>query len=445
MRGPILSFAKSYAEKNGIRMHMPGHKGFPFLGPEAMDITEIRGADALYEAEGIIAESEARTARLFGAEKTLYSTEGSSQCIRAMLGLIRTYADKMQRKPYILAARNVHKAFVTAVGLLDLEVDFLPPSEGATLIHAETDLSLLERELARKKPIALYITSPDYLGSIAPIERIAALCHRHGALLLVDNAHGAYLHFLSPSRHPIALGADLCCDSAHKTLPALTGTAYLHLAKGLDAHFYDRAKDTMALFGSTSPSYLLLESLDLMTELLCEEFPKRLERFLPIAESFKDRLTSHGYTLMGDEALKATLLPKSFGYEGTALAEHLRADGIECEFADKDSLVLMLSPYMEEEALSKTAEVLCALPRLAPIGEAPPKPHIPMRACSVREAMLSAAKTVPIEKAEGRVLVSLSVGCPPAIPPVVAGEVLDKSALCILQYYGIRECRVKNP
>ena len=442
MKTPILDFAARYQNAGGVRMHMPGHKGIGFLGCEAMDITEIEGADSLYEASGIIAESERQTAALFGTKKTLYSTEGSSQCIRAMLALVRAYATKMQKKGYILAARNVHKTFVTAAGLLDLDVRFLTPADGATLLCAPIDLSALEEIFKTDAPIALYVTSPDYLGNLAPIEALSALCHRYGVLLCVDNAHGAYLRFLSPSRHPMDLGADLCCDSAHKTLPALTGAAYLHLGGGLADYLYDEAKEAMALFGSTSPSYLILESLDLLTDLLSEEFPKKLSEFLPLAEGFKRELSAHGYALLGDEPMKVTLCPKSFGYTGTKIAAHLREHSIECEFSDEDNLVLMLSPYMTADMLKKTADALTALPRRAPILTAPPAPHIPRRACSVREAMLAPSESVPIEEAKGRTVCSLCVGCPPAVPPVVCGEVADEETIAILRYYDITECRV---
>ncbi len=442
MGTPICDFVSLYKEKNGIRMHMPGHKGMPFLGPEAMDITEICGADSLYEAEGIIARSEQLTSELFGSQMTLYSTEGSSQCIRGMLALIQLHMQKTQRKGYILAARNLHKTFVTAAGLLDLEVRFLAPAEDATLLYAPIDLGALEKILKAEPPIALYVTSPDYLGNTAPLEALSSLCHRYGVLLAVDNAHGAYLRFLSPSRHPMDLGADLCCDSAHKTLPALTGAAYLHLAKGLPAYFYEEAKETMALFGSTSPSYLILQSLDLMTEILANDFPQRLSEFLPSADACREALSAHGFSLMGDEPLKLTLLPKDFGYTGNALAEHLRENNIECEFSDEDSLVLMLSPYMEKDTLEKTANALTALPRRAPIKKRPPRPHIPPRACSIREAMLSPSKKIPLAPASGRTLSSLSVGCPPAVPALICGEVLDEKAIEILEYYGIKECRV---
>ena len=442
MKTPICDFVSRYAEAKTVRMHMPGHKGLSRLGPEAMDITEISGADSLYEASGIIAESERRTATLFGTKMTLYSTEGSSQCIRGMLALVQLHMAKMQTNSYVLAARNLHKTFVTAAGLLDIEVRFLVPDNEATTLYAPVSLPALEEIFKKEPPAALYVTSPDYLGNIAPIETISALCHRYGVLLLVDNAHGAYLRFLSPSRHPINLGADLCCDSAHKTLPALTGAAYLHLAEGLPSYFYETARDAMAMFGSTSPSYLILQSLDLLTESLKDEFPAKLAAFADAANAFKMRLKAHGFCLMGDEPLKLTVLPKAFGYTATALAAHLRKNNIECEFSDEDSLVLMLSPYMETDVLTHTADVLCSLPRKKPIQKAAPKPHVPARFCSVREAMLAPNECVPLSEAKGRVLSSLSVSCPPAVPPVICGETVDESVLEILSYYGITECRV---
>lgn len=442
MSTPIVDFVQKYIESGAARMHMPGHKGEALLGAEAMDITEVSGADSLYEAEGIILESERRTAALFGTEMTLYSTEGSSQCIRAMLALARLHGKKMKTNGYILAARNAHKTFVTAAGLLDLEVRFIEPREGATLLSSPIDPDALSAVFQKDVPLALYITSPDYLGNTAPIERLSALCHRYGTLLLVDNAHGAYQRFLSPSRHPIDLGADMCCDSAHKTLPALTGAAYLHLSKGLAPHLYAEARDCMALFGSTSPSYLILQSLDLLTQILSEEYPRRLAVILKKVGAFKEALSRHGFSLTGDEALKVTLAPKDFGYEGTALAALLREGGVECEFADADSLVLMLSPYTREEDILLAERLLTALPRRAPIEKRPPSAHIPRRACSIREAMLAPSESVFAKDALGRTLGSLAVSCPPAVPPVICGEVVDEEAIAVLDYYGITKCRV---
>ena len=142
MNTPIADFVRQYAASDTARLHMPGHKGRAFLGCEPFDITEIAGADSLYEADGIIAQSEANAARLFGTARTLFSTEGSSQCIRAMLHLCLT-ARKPGTKPVIVAARNVHKAFVFACALLDFEIVWLWPDQMSSLCACDVSPSAL--------------------------------------------------------------------------------------------------------------------------------------------------------------------------------------------------------------------------------------------------------------------------------------------------------------
>ena len=255
---PICDFVNRYNKSKTERWHMPGHKGSGALGIEALDITEISGADSLYEADGIIKESEENASSLFGAH-TFYSTEGSSQCIRAMLHLAKTQAWMQKKHPLVWATRNVHKTFLSAVALLNFDVEWLY-GEGESYLSSSLSPIDLEKRLqtAELLPSALYLTSPDYLGNIADIAALAEVCHRYDVLLLVDCAHGAYLKFLETSLYPTDLGADMCCSSAHKTLPVLTGGAYLHLAKNADANILDAAKNALALFGSTSPSYLIL-------------------------------------------------------------------------------------------------------------------------------------------------------------------------------------------
>ncbi|MDO4740900.1 MAG: PLP-dependent transferase, partial [Eubacteriales bacterium] len=315
MNTPVCDFVRAYAEKKALRLHMPGHKGLGPLGIEALDITEIEGADSLFEADGILRESEENASALFGCP-TFYSTEGSSLCIRAMLYLSRLHALSSGRRPLVLAGRNAHKTFLSALALLDIDVEWLYPAQESSYLACPLDAQALEQAFAGASapPGAVYITSPDYLGHVADIAALAEVCHRHGALLLVDNAHGAYLRFLPESMHPMELGADLCCDSAHKTLPVLTGGAYLHIARHLPA-LAASAKDALALFGSTSPSYLLLQSLDAANPYL-EGYPARLRDFCGHAARFKDALRAHGYQLIEEEPLKATILARAFGYSG---------------------------------------------------------------------------------------------------------------------------------
>ncbi|MBQ7919475.1 MAG: aminotransferase class V-fold PLP-dependent enzyme [Lachnospiraceae bacterium] len=443
MNTSICDFVNEYKKSSALRFHMPGHKGCSFLGVEALDITEIEGADSLYEAAGIIRESEDNAGSLFGCA-TLFSTEGSSQCIRAMLYLAVLHAKRTGRKPFILAAGNVHKTFLSGAALLDLDVEWMYPKEQASYLSCKLDGVLVEEYLRKssEKPAAVYLTSPDYLGNVAPIKEIAEVCHRHEVLLLVDNAHGAYLKFLKESGHPCDLGADLCCDSAHKTLPVLTGGAYLHIGSSAPEYLVGQAKNALALFGSTSPSYLILQSLDKANAYLADGYRDRLQDFILKVGKCKTSLIAHGYVLAGDEPLKITICAKAYGYEGMELAALLLKENIVCEFADPDYIVFMVTPENGEEGLVRLEETLISIPRKNCELEMVPTFVSCERRMSIREAMLSLSEEIPVAEAEGRILAAASVGCPPAVPIVVCGQRISKEAIAVFEYYGIEKCRV---
>ena len=442
MNAPICDFVRDYAARQALRLHMPGHKGRGPLGVEALDITEIPGADSLYEASGVIRESEENASRLFGCP-TLYSTEGSSLCIRAMLYLALMHAKERGRKPRIVAGRNAHKTFLSAAALLDLDVIWLNPGPGDSYLSCSVSADALDAVLdGMNAPAAVYLTSPDYLGNTVDIAAIAEVCHRRDVLLLVDNAHGAYLRFLPASRHPIDLGADLCCDSAHKTLPVLTGGAYLHLSPAAPQLCHAQARTALALFGSTSPSYLILQSLDAVNLALGGGYRENLARFASEADALKARLTQKGWLLQGDEPLKLTLRAKPRGCTGVELAQALEAENIVCEFADPDFLVLMLTPEIGSDGLDRLEAALDALPLRPAIQDEPPAFQSAARALSIREAALSPCETLPVERCLGRILAAATVGCPPAVPILVCGERIDEHALACFCYYGIETCTV---
>ena len=437
MKTPICDFVNAYAERASIRMHMPGHKGLGDV--ERLDITEVAGADSLYEASGIIAESERYASEIFGAH-TFYSTEGSSHAIRAMLYLLRLYAGENCR---VLAARNVHKSFVSAAGHLGIEVDWIAPDAGLSYLCSDIDADALRKRFAAGDiPSAVYLTSPDYLGRISRVESIAGVCHEFGVLLLVDNAHGAYLKLLDPSRHPMDLGADMCSDSAHKTLPVLTGGAYLHIAKNAPDMLAREAKRALSVFGSTSPSYLTLASLDRANAYIESGYRERLASFVDKLDAIKMSLSDYGYTLFGDEPLKITVAAKSYGYTGEELSSILERSDIVSEFADRDHLVLMLTPENSEAELFKLTLAFSKIEKRAPLTEAAPVIGLPERRLSIREAMLSASEYVPTETAQGRVLAEASVGCPPAVPIAVSGEVIDDACVRAFEYYGAKRVSV---
>ncbi len=441
MKTPIADFVRAYAEKDGVRLHMPGHKGVSFLGCEPLDITEICGADALYEAAGIIAESEKNAGALFGSGKTLYSTEGSSQCIRAMLHLAVS-CRPAGAAPVVVAARNVHKAFVYAAALLDFEVVWLWPREDDSLCACRVSPDGLEQTLASlpAPPAAVYVTSPDYLGGMADLEKLAAVCHRYGTVLAVDNAHGAYLHFLPRPAHPLDLGADLCCDSAHKTLPVLTGGAYLHIAKNAPAAFLKNAKTALALFGSTSPSYLTLASLDLCNRCLAEAYPDALARTAARLDGVRSRLAAAGWCVRSSDPLRLTVSAPQ-GSSGTQLAKRLRLHGVECEFADPDFLVLMATPQNSSGDFDRLAAAL-GENKTAAVRRAPKTASPGERVCSIRQAVLSRQESVFAPEAVGRVCAAPTASCPPAIPIAVPGERIGPEAAALFAYYGIETVNV---
>ncbi len=444
MKTPLNDFLEGYVKDNKTRFHMPGHKGRAYIGFEKYDITEVEGADILYSAEGVLKESMENASCLFGTRKTFYSTEGSSLSIRAMVYLIKAYALSEGKKPKIAAFRNAHKAFVTACAVTGTEIEWLYGKEnrGITCCNISADEVREYLDCAGELPTALYVTSPDYLGNMANIKSLSELCKEKGIILAVDNAHGAYLNFLTENLHPIHLGADICCDSAHKTLPVLTGGGYLHISENAPALFVEKAEYALSLFASTSPSYLILSSLDRANGLLGADYSVRLDSFVKKVEAVKEKLALIGYSFIGDEPLKLTFDSKKYGYKGKELADYLSCNGIVCEFADEDYLVLMLTESNTDEDLEGLLKVLVSLPKKATIIKRPPLIAPTERAVSLSDCIYLPTEKICIDKANGRVCGSINISCPPAVPVVIAGERIGKEQTDLLKYYGIEEVEV---
>lgn len=443
METPIKSFIEKYATKNAVRMHMPGHKGSEIVGAK-FDISEVNGADVLYLGDGIIAKSQINATKIFGTGKTLYSTEGSSLSIRAMVYLLCAYAKEKGKACKILAGRNAHKTFSTAVGLCDAGVEWLYPKENLGLNSCQILASDVDEYLtnACEKPIALYLTSPDYVGNIINVKAISNVCKKHDVLLVVDNAHGAYLKFLEPSLHPIDLGADICCDSAHKTLCALTGAGYLHISKSAPKFFNTNAEHSMSLFASTSPSYLILNSLDLLNPYLYTSYKEDLKKAIEKAEIVKTYLKSIGYNVQDCEPLKIVIKTKDYGYYGDEIAKILEENNVVCEFSDPDYLVLMVSEKTSDSDFEQLKYALGLIQKRIEIKENFPPITKPIQVACIRESLFSASEEIYAKDSLGRVLASATVSCPPAIPIVVSGEKIDKNCLQNFEYYGIEKVRV---
>ena len=431
MDTPIYDFLRSYADSGILRAHMPGHKGnapAAELGKLfALDITEIKGADSLFETEGIIAQSESNTAKLYGSRASVFSAGGSTLCIQAMLAIMK------QEGRRVIAVRNVHRAFLNAAALLGLDVQWIMPEYSGGILSGDVEAALA----ADSTPACVYVTSPDYTGRLADIASLSELCHSYGAKLLVDNAHGAHLAFFEKSLHPIALEADLCCDSAHKMLPALTGAAVLHTAC---SEYVPKLKQAMSLFGSTSPSYLIMASLDLCNRYIADsirdDFAAAMPRINELRSKLSDRLV-----FAESEPFHITVRAAESGFCGSELAELLRGNGVECEYADEELVVLLMSPFSPAEDYERLRAALeSAVSGASPTNRKPFsfQPKLPKMASAIREAAFAEAEEIPVTEAEGRICASVKVPCPPAVPIAVSGEVIDRECIELFRAYGIK-------
>lgn len=443
MKTPISDFINKYSSSDTIRLHMPGHKGASVTGVENMDITEIYGADELFHAHGIIRESEKNASKIFGAD-TFYSVEGSSLSIRAMVLLATKYAIDNGKTPCILAGRNAHKSFLSALSLCDTKVEWIYPENGFNYLSCSVTDSLLDKKLTEfnGKITAVYLTSPDYLGNVLDIGALSKVCARHGVLLLVDNAHGSYLKFLEKSLHPIDLGADITADSAHKTLSALTGAGYLHISKNAPEFLKENAKECMELFASTSPSYLILQSLDLLNAQLDGGYKKRLAKAIYKVKNLKEKLISRGFSIVDGEPLKLTLDCAKIGYTGEQIAKILRKNNIESEFSDQKYLVLMFSVENKDAHYLALESALDNIKIRKPLLE---KEEINLkisRKMSIRQTLLSNTETIWVDKAKGRIVASFSLVCPPAVAIAVPGEIIDDAVMEVLRDNGISTIKV---
>ena len=313
----INKFLETYSHS---RFHMPGHNGWanPF------DITEIDGAGDLYSTAGLIAESEQAYSRFSeNGAYTIYSAGGSTLCIQTMIALL-----KSKGVTSIAAYNDYHVALKNACDLLEVKLletpNEIPP-------HTE----------------ALWVTSPTYLGDIKDIENIAEQCRKNGTLLAVDNAHGAHLF----TNHPMLLGADICNDSAHKTLPCLTGGAFLHIKESFASK--QEAKEAMFRFGSTSPSYLILASLEQSAEYLNTKAEADFKKLAKTYKELDELAAKNGFEQQPKNNDVTKFILHKNGKSGADIATALRSHKIEPELVGEQFVLLMLSPFNKKKDYKK--------------------------------------------------------------------------------------------
>jgi arginine/lysine/ornithine decarboxylase len=242
--------------------------------------------------------------------------------------------------------------------------------------------------------------------------------------------------------HPLDLGADICCDSAHKTLSALTGGAYLHISKNADREYLLHAREALSLFASSSPSYLILESLDACNAYLDGKYKDELSMASERVLRLREAIEAMGIPVYHGEPLKLVIKAYEIGYSWVELGAHMRNNGIEIEFCDVDFAVLMMTPQNSERDGDRLIAALRKLEIKKPIERAPLRILPVQRAMSIREATFCMREKIKVADAAQRVCADSCLSCPPCVPVAVSGERITSDTVELLKYYGIDEISV---
>ncbi len=414
--------------KNRLRLHVPGHKGqvlFDAEPTQVLDVTELPATDDLYAPYGPIVKAQELMAQAAGAAHTLMLTGGSTAGILAMLLYSTEPGDT------VIIPRNAHFSFLSGCVFADLCPQFVPVQTTVDGYSYASEEGFLEAISRHPQARAVVVTRPDYYGGMINISRIAAAAHAGGMRLLVDEAHGAHLPWMGSLQSAASLGADLWVQSAHKTLPALTAGALLHLSGEEDVH---RALRLLRMVQTSSPAFYLLQSLDDARAWMEEHGAKALNGLQNHLRAFRVQMKAMGYT---DAHESWSPLPLEFDptrlvieapQGGYALAESLREHSIDVEMADDRRIVCILSVMDGEETLRRLLEGL-QMAACMPKADLPPVLRefaLPRQVMRPRQAALGKLELVELKMAVGRVS-GASVGLyPPGIPLVTPGEEISK-------------------
>ena len=427
---PLYDALRAYTDSDPVRFHMPGHKGKPLPIPgldtaARLDVTELSSTGNLYCAGEPFDRAQQLWAERFGFESCQFLTGGSTMGIYTGLALCCAPGDQ------ILVDRGCHQAVFHAMALLELEPVYLErPWLREENLAGPISLPAVEEALSLHPNIkTICITSPTYAGVLSDVGGISTLARRQGKKLFVDGAHGAHLPFLGLTPFQ---GADAAVVSAHKTLPAL-GQSALLFTNGIDPLQVRRAA---SVFGTSSPSYLILASIDASRAWLEENGGAEGYQLtaLRVAE-LRRRFPSLGSSQREGLALDPTRFTLS-ARDGRALAEQLEREGIVPEMSDSGHVVLICTPQDLDSSLSRLESALEQhRDQLGP-GPVIPPPPLPRRVCSVRQAVFGETEVLPLEQCEGRAAAYQLAPYPPGVPVVAPGELITKKELSYLNKIG---------
>ncbi|MDP4177826.1 MAG: aminotransferase class I/II-fold pyridoxal phosphate-dependent enzyme [Bacillota bacterium] len=459
---PLVDAIIQYTKENNAPFSMPGHKsGRGFLetteGKNLYDnfikgdITEVEGLDNLHHPEGVIAEAQKLLSEFYGSKKSYFLVNGSSSGNLAMIFSSFNEGDK------VIIERNCHRSVLNGVILRKLRPVYVK-NKFNNIYNAPISVNkehFLQVVNENKDAKGIIVTYPNYYGVCVNLKFIIKEAEKYNMKVLVDSAHGAHFGVCEGlPESAVRLGAHMVVMSAHKTLPSLTQTAYLHVSDKADI---DRVDFYVSSLLSTSPSYMLMASMDYARFYLDKYGKETFESLLSTANNYRKKINDIGFfhviskkelienNLSGlsndiydlDESRYIINIPK--GYSGEKLLMYLRDEGIQAEMSDESNVVLIFSPFNHEEDFEKLYQVLCKCNIEKIKNEIGSSEIIICDLPNIKllpyEVLLKEKKSVKFEMSEGLICAEAVVPYPPGIPIIMPGEVYSDEVIKAIKYY----------
>lgn len=429
MSAPLYERLMNYHNQNRISFAMPGHKNGRGIKNELIscDVTELDATENLHHPREFITESKQLLSKLYNSEESYILTCGSTAGIQAMI------AACVKRGGTLLAAADCHMSVINACALLGIKLKFIPREIDGEFMTSKR-LFVIEEFIDGAD--AVIITSPTYYGLCSDIETISRSCHNRGIPLLVDEAHGA--HFASDSRFPenaITLGADITVNSAHKTLNALTGAAYLHFKS--DMVNKNRLEKALTMFQTSSPSYVIAASADLAREEI--ERGGRNET-IEKCEKFKNRIkdSTEIKFLENDDITRLVLNLSAYETTGFEVNNKLSCEfGIDIEMADLVNLVLIATPSNTDEDFDSLYNAILKITSELEKRKEPLKINMPplfFETVCPSDAFFAETAEVSLWESEGKISAVTVTPYPPGIPVIYAGAKISREQIEYIEY-----------
>ena len=439
---PIYKALLNYIKKDFSRFHMPGHKGKNIYNLNDLwkyDVTEIEGLDNLLNSQGIIKKTEELYQNIYNSKKSIISTQGSTLGIQTMLTAAVMATGQKTRK--IIIDRNIHVSVINTLGLLDIKPiwifhdQFVNKYMSGVISPKNVEKKILDNPDVN----IIFITSPNYFGQILDIKSIYKVCKKYNKILLIDNAHGAHFKFISNNLHPSDCGCSCCCDSLHKTLPVLTGGALIHC---FDDRMVKYMKKASRLYSSTSPSYLIMLSVDRLLGYINKDLESDYKYLLPKIKKLKLLAANLGFAVgKGNmDPIKFIIGPGDFNCNVKQIYQILKKYKVEPEYVNDYWVLLIFSAQNLDKDFKRVESAIKFMSKIFNKGknvinyrqDYNNQYFYLKRGTSIREAILSKSHKVKTVDSEGKVCASSVITCPPCVPIIVPGEIVSRETINFL-------------